>query len=482
MANMGEPLVVMEPGGVISFMNAAALKVLGEHTGRRCHELMVGRHDPCPDCPLPWDSSDNWTYRYIRESATGRIRDVVASSLPTDDGPAVVAIIRDITEERLMHDYLAKHELMSAMGEMASGVAHNFNNILTGILGTVDDLKRQPTLEKMYPAMMVIERAAIDGTDLIRRLQASSRTSEEPGQVIDLRTVIQDAVHVTRPRWKSQAERAGRAIEVEARAAKGLTVRGQPAELRQVFINLILNAIDALPDGGRIEIVAAAADGTVEARVSDDGIGMTKEVMAKLFQPFFTTKGQKGSGLGLSTVYNILRNHGGGITVDSAPGIGTTFTVTLPLCEPTEEAADEVGPTALDERGEPGQVLIVDDDLLVLEVLASLVAAGGHQVKTANRGADALQMLAEVPFDVIVTDLGMPEMSGWQVAEGARKLRPQTGIVLLTGWGANLGDDENRRALVDLVLAKPVRVDELLAAVARVRRMRLNPRANEQPA
>ncbi len=480
MANMGEALMVLNPDRTAVFMNAAAIKQYGDQTGRRCYEFFIGRHEPCPDCPLPWDAPDAWTYRYVRESVAGRLYDVVASGLQMDDGPAVVCITRDITDERRMQTYLGQHERMVALGEMASGIAHNFNNILTSILGTVDDIKRNPIHEKMQPAMRVIERAATDGADLVRRIQASTRVREEPGQRVDLAAVVQDAAHVTRPRWKSQAERSGRSIEVACRVSDGLSVRGHPAELRQVFINMILNAIDALPQGGRIEVSALKRGELAEVRVMDNGVGMSPEVLGRLFQPFFTTKGKMGSGLGLSTAYNIVNQHGGSIGVDSAPGVGTTFTVTIPLAE-EEKTEDLVAiAEAKVDLEVPTKVLIVDDDQLVLEVLASLVAIGGHRVVTANRGREAVRMLGEETFDVVITDLGMPEMSGWEVAREVRERSPETGVVLLTGWGASIDEDEAKTGLVDLILAKPVRVNDLLAGITRVKRAHRNDRPGEQ--
>ncbi|MHB8927545.1 MAG: GAF domain-containing protein [Bacillota bacterium] len=480
MANMGEALMVLAPDRTATFMNAAAVKQYGDQTGRPCYEFFVGRNGPCPDCPLPWDSPDTWTYRYARESVAGRLYDVVASGLQMAYGRAVVLITRDITDERRMQTYLTQHERMVALGEMASGIAHNFNNILTSILGTIDDLKRSPTRDKMQPAMRVIERAATDGADLVRRIQASTRVREEPGQRVDLAVVIQDAAHVTRPRWKNQAERSGRAIDVVCQVADGLWVRGHPAELRQVFINMILNSIDALPQGGLIEVTAVERGDVAEVRVMDNGIGMNQEVLGRLFQPFFTTKGKTGSGLGLSTAYNIINRHGGSIGVESAPGVGTTFTVTIPVAEDEQTENLVAVAEAKVDPGLPTKVLVVDDDQLVLEVLASLVAIGGHRVVTANRGAEAIRMLGEENFDVVITDLGMPEMSGWDVARAVRQRSPDIGIVLLTGWGSSIEEDEARMGLVDLILAKPVRVNELLAGITRVKRARLNDRPGEQ--
>ncbi|MHB0886373.1 MAG: GAF domain-containing protein, partial [Bacillota bacterium] len=470
MGNMGEALMVLDLDRTAVFMNAAAIKQYGDQTGRRCYEFFIGRHDPCPDCPLPWEATDAWTYRYVRESVAGRMYDVVASGLQMADGPAVVCITRDITDERRMQQYLGQHERMAALGEMASGIAHNFNNILTSILGTVDDLKRNPNIEKMQPAMRVIERAATDGADLVRRIQASTRVREEPGQRVDLAAVVQDAAHVTRPRWKSQAERSGRSIEVACRVTEALWVRGHPAELRQVFINMILNAIDALPHGGRIEVSALRRGEVVEVRVMDNGVGMSPEVLGRLFQPFFTTKGKMGSGLGLSTAYNIVNQHGGSIGVDSVPSVGTTFTVTIPLAEEETTEALVATAEAQVDLDVPTKVLIIDDDQLVLEVLASLVAIGGHRVVTANRGREGVRMLSEENFDVVITDLGMPEMSGWDVAREVRERAPETGIVLLTGWGTSIDEDEAKTGLVDLILAKPVRVNDLLAGITRVKR------------
>ena len=360
-------------------------------------------------------------------------------------------------------DQLIRTEKLRALGEMASGVAHDFNNLLSSILGRAQLLMRRVEDPKLRQWLQVIERAATDGARTVRRIQEFARIRrDQPFVAVDLNRVVQDALEVTQSRWQEDAESRGVTIRVTTDLTPVPSVSGDPAELREVLTNLILNAVDAMPEGGTLTLATRADETTVSLSVSDTGTGMTPDVQPRIFDPFFTTKGPSGTGLGLSITYGIVSRHGGQIRVESAEGQGTTFHLTFPVstveAEPPRAAALE--PVA------PLRCLVVDDEQPVLEVLGDVLAAGGHSAVLVADGAEAIRRFKAEPFDIVFTDLAMPGVNGWQVARAVKDQAPSVPVLLVTGWGVELSPDELRGKGIDAVLSKPVQFEEILAAVA----------------
>ena len=231
---------------------------------------------------------------------------------------------------------------------MASGVAHDFNNILASVLGRTELLLRETDDPSVERSLQVISQAAVDGAATVRRIQDFTRVSPEDDlQVVDLNEVVSAAFEVAMPRWKHQPVERG--IDIELKANLGLLppVSANPSELREVLINIIFNAVEAMPEGGIIEVDTYLRGAHATVTVSDSGIGMNEEVRRRIFDPFFTTRGEKGSGLGMSVAYGIINRHGGELLVESAPGRGTTVIIKLPV-------ADRVAPEGADEEPEAG--------------------------------------------------------------------------------------------------------------------------------
>jgi CheY-like chemotaxis protein/anti-sigma regulatory factor (Ser/Thr protein kinase) len=256
-------------------------------------------------------------------------------------------------------------------------------------------------------------------------------------------------------------------VRVETRLGAVPRVEGHPAELREVLTNLILNALDALPDGGTLSLVTRAVGNHVEIVVADSGVGMPEAVRRRIFEPFFTTKGPRGTGLGLAMAYGIVTRHGGQITVESQEGRGTEFTIRLPAAR-RAPPAPAPGMALPPERA--ARVLVIDDEPEVRDTLADILQAEGHQVVATSSGAEGLARFGEDGFDLVMTDLAMPAMSGWQVAEAVQARVPGLPVVLVTGWGVEVPADQLRKSGVARVLTKPFRLDsvrELLAALLR---------------
>jgi CheY-like chemotaxis protein len=375
--------------------------------------------------------------------------------------------LRAYSELVAAQDHLVRADKLRALGEMASGVAHNFNNLLTSIIGRAQMLLQRIEEPRLRRWLQVIERAALDGARTVRRLQEFTRIRRDQAFApVDLTLVIREALEVSQFRWKDEAMRRAVEQRVVTSLAALPPVSGDPAELREALTNLILNAVDAMPDGGTLTLATRAEADAVVVTVADTGAGMRDEVKRRLFEPFFTTKGAKGTGLGLSLTFGIVSRHGGQIDVDSAPGRGTQFTLRFPVLSPAGGEAPGTARAPVAEDARPARCLVADDEELVREMLSDLLAQAGHAVVAAAGGAEAIERFRAEEFDLVLTDLGMAEVNGWQVARACKALRPDVPVLLVTGWGVELSAQELAAHGVDAVLAKPLRVDDLLGAVA----------------
>jgi GAF domain-containing protein/ActR/RegA family two-component response regulator len=379
--------------------------------------------------------------------------------------------MRAFSEVAAAQDQLVRTEKLRALGEMASGVAHDFNNLLASILGRAQLLLRRVQEPQLRQWLQIIERSALDGAQTVKRLQDFTRIRKDsPLLPLDLGDVVRDALEITQSRWRDEPLSRGVTVEVHSALPQLPKILGDAVELREVFTNLILNAVDAMPAGGVLTLAAAVVDGQVVATVADSGVGIAPAVRERIFDPFFTTKGPRGTGLGLSMSYGIVSRHGGTITVESAEGRGATFRLAFPAA--ADEATD-----ALVAARDPATVrslrcLVVDDEPTVRAVLADMLSSAGHAVVDLGDGADAIARFRSERFDLVLTDLAMPRVSGWQVARAVKQLAPAVPVFLVTGFGVELSPDERRANGVDAVLVKPLQIQEILDAVAEVARRR----------
>jgi CheY-like chemotaxis protein/anti-sigma regulatory factor (Ser/Thr protein kinase) len=296
------------------------------------------------------------------------------------------------------------------------------------------------------------------------------REEAEPVAPVNVNEVVRQVVDLTSPRWKDMVQEQGRVVTIETELESDLpTVPGIATELREALTNLVLNAVDAMPQGGTIRFRTRVTGSAVTVEVSDTGTGMDEATRERCLEPFFSTKGEHGTGLGLAMVYGIAKRHEADLEIDSEPGRGTTVRLLLPRSrgvEPMDAAA--LRATA---PSRPLSVLCIDDEAPVRESVRILLEVGGHRVQATpggQAGLDAFRaaQATGTPFDVVVTDLGMPHVDGRQVAR-AVKAESATPVILLTGWGAR-DDIGGAGSDVDLTVGKPVRLDVLQAALARV--------------
>jgi signal transduction histidine kinase len=372
-----------------------------------------------------------------------------------------------ITELRLTQQQVLQQERLRALGQMASGVAHDFNNALSPILGYSDLLLMQPDyLKDQYKTrelLLRIKTAAQTAGGVVTRLREFYRPRQdtEDFQLVDLNQVVEEAISLTQPKWQALAQAQDTSIKVEASLAQLPPVFGSEAQLRDLLINLIFNAVDAMPKGGTLTLRTQSDGSQVVLEVEDTGTGMTEEVRLRCLEPWFTTKGDKGTGLGLAMVYGITQRHAGVIDIRSKVGEGTTFTVRLPVQVATEGVIEA---PATETRVRPLHVLVVDDEPQVREFLADYLGIDGHRVEAAADGREGLAKFLAGQFDLAVVDLAMPELSGGQLTAIFKQLTPDMLVISLSGFGELLEGSSS----ADLTLSKPVTVEELRRAVAKV--------------
>jgi signal transduction histidine kinase/CheY-like chemotaxis protein len=356
-------------------------------------------------------------------------------------------------------------EKMQALLNMAGGVGHVFNNVLAGILGRTQLLLKRASREKskeLASGLHEIETATRTGIEALSRIQEFSRSRPtEPFGPIDLNDVVQRAVEHTRAKWRDEPTGRGAPIELITHFGPHAQIIGAESELLEAVVQLVLNAVDAMPRGGTITIRTGLDSGRGTVSVSDTGVGMSEAVQRRAFEPFFSTKGETGLGLGLSMIYGVMARHGGDAAVDSEEGRGTTVTLRLPTSGEGVPA-----PLATAESDRP-QVLLVDDDETVRTAVGDMLRGAAYSVTLAGSGLEGIAKVRERDgaYDLVITDLGMPDVPGWEVVEAVKQIDVTTPVVILSGFDRARATRRARELGVDLVISKPFDIQEFLTTV-----------------
>lgn len=283
---------------------------------------------------------------------------------------------------------------------------------------------------------------------------------------VELKQLINQTIGLTQPKWKNQALSQGKTVEIVVQADESILIAGNEHELRETLTNLIFNAVDAMPGGGTITLAATSEGDTAVLRVTDTGIGMPAAVRKRCLEPFFTTKGEKGTGLGLGMVHGIVRRHSGSLEIQSAEGQGTSISIRFPIYRRTQKPVSQ--PDLAGGLDRSLKVLLVDDEPSLRNVISSYLEADGHTVVTANDGSEGLVKFYSDWYDLVITDRAMPELNGDALISAIRKKAPKKPIIMLTGFGEMMKAAEEYPAGVDEILGKPVKLDTLRECLLRL--------------
>jgi signal transduction histidine kinase len=388
-------------------------------------------------------------------------------------------LLKAYDDLRLTQAAVVQQERLRALGQMASGIAHDINNAVSPLsLQTAALLERESGLsERMRAYLGTVQRVTNDVAATLARLREFYREREPESAMhsVDLNALVEQTVELTRARWADIPQQRGIAISVRQDLEPQLApVLGHDSELREALTNLIFNAVDALSQGGEVVLRTRNDGAHVVLEVCDNGVGMDEKTVQRCMEPFFTTKGERGTGLGLAMVLGTAKRHGASVDIDSAPGKGTTLRLIFP------QAVAHDGPAATVRTASvpgPMRLLIIDDDPFVLDSMRMVLELDGHTVIQASSGEDGVEAFRAAlerseTFFAVITDLGMPRMNGNQVAKAIKAMSPSTPIILLTGWGQRLrmGDEQNGEPDTDIsmVLPKPPQLEDLRDALARL--------------
>jgi signal transduction histidine kinase/ActR/RegA family two-component response regulator len=387
-----------------------------------------------------------------------------------------------IAEQERIREQFSQMEKLSALGELASGVAHDFNNTLAGILGRAQLIMRTNDPEKIQRGLNIIIKTAEDGAKTVKRIQDFARQRRDHDfEPVSVDQILFDVSEITRPRWKDRAEASNIQIALDLQIRSKARILGDESELREVLVNMVFNAVDAMPEGGNLLLAAEDAEDSVVITVGDTGTGMAPEVKSRIFDPFFTTKGKAGMGLGLAVSFGIIRRHEGSVAVESEIGTGTKFKISLPKATPKanpitsagsseqEKTRVETTPAVRSTNQAQPKILVVDDEEPVRELLRDLLEGEGCRVYLAQGSREALGLFEANQFDGIFTDVGMPGMSGWELAHAIRQRNPSIPIAVITGWGEAVGSNEQKEAGVDWVVTKPFRAERISELTEQIR-------------
>ena len=374
---------------------------------------------------------------------------------------------RTLQELMSTQKQLIDSQKMRALSDLASGMAHDFNNVLAIVAGRAELSLDRTQDERVRKSLTQILKVVSECQKTIGRLQEFYRTKSEGGWVdLDLNQLIRDVVELTRPKWEDEARAQGINIEVQTEFGETRPISGNPSEILEALTNLMFNAIEAIEKRGKIICKTESSGDDVIISVRDTGKGMTEEVRSRLFDPYFTTKQTRNSGLGLSVVYGVISRHRGKTEVQSQEQTGTTFTIKLPASkEPKTREPKQAKPGL---TLSPANLLVIDDNKMVRDIVSEMLTPKGHRVTQAEDGVQALKLLQEKEkFDLVLVNLSLPNLSGWEVIKAIKEKHTGLKIALLTGWSAQIDFDRAKERGVDFLIPKPFKAEDLVTIVER---------------
>lgn len=404
------------------------------------------------------------------KTRSGEDRFINAQNIPLFEQNTMVSTVIDMTSLKKAEKAIIESQRLGAIGEMSSAVAHDFNNSLQAILGNIElALIKQNSSKELEKYLQTIKTAANDASTRVQILQRFSGQKRvfTKYSSIDLNEVINDVIIQLRPIWKDNLEKDGIVVTIETSFDKTPKVFGNEGELRSVFYNILKNSIEAMPNGGKIYIQTSVKKDFVSILITDTGIGMNEETKSKIYQPFFTTKGfEVGRGLGMSGAYSIIKEHRGNINLlDSSPNNGTVFEIKIPISNLNISDLIKESPSNFSRSA---KILWVDDEKMIRDVASEMLEVLGHSGDVVSSGKEALLKLRNNKYDLIVTDIGMPSMSGWELFDIIKKDYINTKVAFLTGWGDQIGEEKRKKTGINYILSKPFKITDLQKLISKM--------------
>ena len=475
--NITDFIVLCDKDYQIIRSNRSADVILGggiSLVGSHCYEKFRGLAKPCEDCMLPETLAN--TYVVSLETYDSRFNEyfeeraypIVYDSGESGDSGEFILVGRNISKTK-------KREEKRIEEKISSGIVHDFNNMLTGIIGRVRLLIKQISDPKQLKDLKSIELSAMDCAITVKKIQDfTSGTSDEKYETVNLFKFVNDVINLHNHLWEEDDSKQGIIIEPVVEIPRDIDIDIIPHELRRAFGNIIINAVHAMAGGGILKITSKIQAKATVINFIDTGHGMTKETMDNIFSPFFSTKGTRGTGMGMTEVYSIVKKHNGTIDIESTVGKGTTVKITLPTTHAVQ--VEEMDFVSLPTKN--AVIMVIDDNEFVLETVTEQLADLGHEVGGFTSATEAIEHFSNQPSEIILTDLGMPEMSGWEVAAKIKEINSRTIVVLFSGWTIEMEQDELNAKGVDLYLKKPFKTEDLNRVVYQAKNLYEEDRIN----
>ncbi len=472
--HMEEGVIFAGKNGNVLLLNTAARRMLnlreGEYEGTPLADLLRG-----PDFQVVREALDrvradeerNVTQEYTIRGRTSLCSVSAVHTGDGDDRSGEVLLFKDVTDLKEIENQLLQSSKMSAVGQLAAGVAHEFNNLIASIYGYAQFMKEHKDPEVVEKGVEVILRSSERARELTSSLLTFSRRRPGRREPVDLNQILTDTLLLL----NRQFEKSG--IRVEREAGRLPLTVADPGKMQQVFLNLLINAQQAMAGGGKLTVRTRSEGGNLEIRVEDTGPGIQAEHLPRIFEPFFTTKGAlsgaktPGTGLGLSTAYNIVRDHGGTIRVNSAPGAGAAFVVTLPTRTLHDRREEEGGPRLPRSLDATGRILVVDDDATLRELVGEILQGLGHQIEYAGDGLRAAHLLEHEAADLLIISQALSGLDSMEIYRRVRARRPRFPVIFITDRTSGTPLEADGDPWV-FRLNKPFRNRDLIALVSRV--------------
>lgn len=467
-----ESIITTDKELVIKSANPKTRDMFGEDcVGRKLSELVQGINFDANIPRILADSSCTTKHELRHKDKFLEITISPLVDFQTNELFGTIAVTEDITEKKKLEAQLIHSTKMSAVGQLAAGIAHEFNNILTGIMGYTGFAMSRVSIEQIRNDLKIVEKASNRAVEIVNKLLTFSRQKEEKFQLISIDEVIEDTLVLIEHTFQSDG------IKILRHYGKISPIRMNVGEIQQVILNLAINSSHAMPEGGVIGISTELKDDCVKIDFSDTGIGISKENMSRIFEPFFTTKrkigSKSGTGLGLSVVYAIIERHGGRIDLSSEVGKGTTFTIFLPNVQrlsnaPKADSQHNEDSDKVLQTKRKGSILVVDDEEFVCDIIKESLSSVGHNIVVASSGEAAIELLEKDHFDIVFLNLGLPGKSGFDVLKEMKVVAPGSLFVIISGRAEEELTDGIAPECAFSFITKPFTVNQIQNTVARI--------------
>ncbi len=479
--NIGDPVFVKDKNNVLLIVNDAFCKLFGlsreDIIGKSLAED-VSEEERINflriDKEVLLTGVENITEEFltVRKGETLTISTRKTRYIDNEGNKFIIGVMRDITEAKKAHIALIESQRLGAIGEMTSSIAHDFNNSLQAIYGNIELAMAENDISETTKYYLdTIKKMVNDTAFRVQLLQrfGGNKIIKNKVSKINLNNLIEEVILQSRPIWKEEIEKKGLSITITTQFTSLSEISGNDADLRSAFFNIIKNSVEAMPKGGNITIQTTEKEDKIFISISDNGIGMNDQIKARIFQPFYTTKGyEQGRGLGMSGVYSIVKEHDGEIYVKhTIQGVGSTIEMVLPINNEMADHQLHLSENETKEHPKPEikkqlNILWVDDNEAIRTNASLMLDMMGHQTHTASSGKQAIQLMQSNQYDVVFSDIGMPEMNGWQLAEYiSEQFNQSITVIIVSGWGAEINEEQSKKHNVLSVISKPFDMNQI---------------------